>query len=431
MTRRFVLYVSGTQDQADSHVKSIASLLEGIGASRAVSRYGTSKGWRRNQLRTASGFNVAAYGLDAATRGIKIEEYRPDLIIFDDIDSQRDSSLVVERKTAAITRAIIPTGSPDCAILFLQNLIHEDGIVAQLVDGRADFLLDRDAPEPDPAIRGLVTSIEDRPDGCKAHRIIAGEATWEGQPREVCEEQINAWGLSAFLREAQHEVKGSDGYFFDSQKFLVVEDAPSLVATCLAWDLAATEGSGDYTVAVLMGLADNGVAYVLKVVRGQFASDRVRRLIFREAQQVHDRFVNYSIHLPQDPGQAGKDQADQLRRLLGGFRSVRVESASGSKAVRARGWADRVNVGNVRLLRGPWNRDFIEEHRKFREDGTHDHDDQIDAAADAFNELTARPPATMSRRITTSGTYQHNYAEPGRSRPWFERREEEGDEEDD
>ncbi|MFI5387726.1 MAG: hypothetical protein ACHQ50_16585, partial [Fimbriimonadales bacterium] len=370
LARRFVLYVSGTQGQADLHVQTVASHFEKIGVERALSRYGTSRGWRRSQLRTADGFSVAAYGLDRAARGVKIDRYRPDLIIFDDIDSQADSPKEVERKIDAITRAIIPAGASDCAILVLQNLIHEEGIVARLADGRADFLMDRDMPDPEPAVRGLVTEIVSREDGSKEYRIVAGTATWEGQPLDVCERQINDWGLKAFLQEAQHEVKGADGYFFESSKFAIVDDAPSLSAVCLAWDLAATEGSGDYTAAVLMGLAANGVAYVLQVIRGQFASDKVRRMIVRNAQLVHDRFPRYAIRLPQDPGQAGKDQAGQLRRLLAAFNSVRVEAITGSKAVRARGWADRVNVGNVKLLRGDWNTDFIEEHRKFREDGT-------------------------------------------------------------
>lgn len=431
LSRRFALYVCATQSQADHHVQTIAGFFERIGAQRALSRYGASRGWRRNQLQTADGFSVAAYGLDRAARGVKIDRYRPDLIVFDDIDSQADSAAVIERKIDAITRAIIPAGSSDCAVLVLQNLIHEEGIVARLADGRADFLMDREMPEPEPAVRGLVTRIIEKGDGAKAYEIVSGEATWEGQPIDVCQRQINDWGLRAFLQEAQHEIKGAGGTFFTVDQFAIVDDAPPLQDVCLAWDLAATEGGGDHTAAVLMGLAANGVVYVLQVLRGQFGSDKVRRMIVRNAELVHRRFPRYSIHLPQDPGQAGKDQALQLRRLLSAFKNVRVEQVTGSKAVRARGWADRVNVGNARLIRGPWNAAFIDEHRKFREDAKAESDDQIDAASDAFNQLTAPGVATVSRRISTNAAYQHNYLGSGCSRPWFERREEDDEEDDD
>jgi len=36
--------------------------------------------------------------------------------------------------------------------------------------------------------------------------ITGGQATWEGQNLEVCQNNINTWGLTSFLQEAQHEV---------------------------------------------------------------------------------------------------------------------------------------------------------------------------------------------------------------------------------
>ncbi len=59
LRRRFVLYVSETQLQADKHVQAIAALFERLEVPRAINRYGSSKGWRRDQLRTQAGFNVA------------------------------------------------------------------------------------------------------------------------------------------------------------------------------------------------------------------------------------------------------------------------------------------------------------------------------------------------------------------------------------
>lgn len=472
LTRRFVLYVSATQNQADLHIQTIASHLEHLNIQRAVSKYGASRGWRRNQLRTAEGFHVAAYGLDGASRGIKIGRYRPDLIIFDDIDNQSDTPATVKKKIDAITTAIIPAGSQDCAILFLQNLIHEEGVVAQLVDGRADFLHNRQVPPPDPAVIGLEVEIvkasqttshkpqttsaapplrlcetfaplrespespgeagqttNNKPqttsespwrlcetfaslrenEGLNVYRIKSGTPTWEGQPLSTCEKQINDWGIRAFLREAQHEVQNADGYFFEVTKFEIVDDAPSLVRVCVAWDLAATEGAGDHTAAVLMGKANSGQIYVIDVLRGQHSSETVRHLIHKYARRVHNHFPNYTIRLPQDPGQAGKDQAAQLHRLLAEFRHVRTERPTGLKSVRASGYAEQVNLGNVKLIRAPWNAPFIEEHRKFKEDESHEHDDQIDAASDAFNELSAPAEARQTTRIHQSPTHGRQF----------------------
>lgn len=253
-TRRFALYVSGTQGQANKHVQAIAHRFEVLGVPRAVNRYGNSLGWRIDMLRVANGFNVLALGLDAAARGIKLEDDRPDLIIFDDIDERHDSEATIKKKIETITDSIIPAGSSDVAILFVQNRIHSDSIVSQLADGRADFLLKREVFE-EPAVRGLkIERVEDE-DGDLVYRVVAGEPTWEGQSIAIVEKQINDWGRSAFLREAQHETDGDDDGLWDRERDidpfrLPPNDYPTLDRVVVAVDPNASEGNDDAGIMV-------------------------------------------------------------------------------------------------------------------------------------------------------------------------------------
>jgi hypothetical protein len=217
--RGYGLYVCEIQDQADDHVANIAAILESESvdlwypamAQRMVGKFGNSKGWRRNRLRTASGFTIDAIGLDTASRGVKLEDDRPDFIVVDDIDHHDDSPRQVQRKIKALTKALIPAGAEDVAVLMIQNLVHRDGVFARLADGRARFLARRIVSGPVPALRGLVTEHVDdgRPGGRDV--IVAGEATWAGQPVERCQENVDDWGLSAFLEEAQHDVTSREG----------------------------------------------------------------------------------------------------------------------------------------------------------------------------------------------------------------------------
>lgn len=217
--RRYGLYVCETQDQADDHVGNIASMLESNGverfypqmAQRMVGKFGNSKGWRRNRLRTASGFTIDAIGLDTASRGVKLEDQRPDFIVVDDIDHHDDSPRQVQRKIKALTKALIPAGSEDVAVLAIQNLVHRDGVFARLADGRARWLARRQASGPIPAVRDLVTEHID--DGSPGGRdvIRSGIASWAGQPLQRCQEMIDDWGLQAFLEEAQHDVRSREG----------------------------------------------------------------------------------------------------------------------------------------------------------------------------------------------------------------------------
>jgi hypothetical protein len=216
-----VLYVSSTQQQADDHVQNVAGLLESPSveahfpalAARSLGKYGNSRGWRRNRLRTEAGLIVDALGLDTAARGVKLDEQRPDMLILDDIDDAADSPPTTQKKIIAITQKLLPAGSPDAATLAVQNLVHHEGVFARLAgvaSESADFLADRIVSGPHPALKGF--AVEKQPDG--KWRIAAGAATWEGQSRDICQRQINDWGIRAFRAEAQHERTPPEGQAF-------------------------------------------------------------------------------------------------------------------------------------------------------------------------------------------------------------------------
>ena len=260
--RKFCLYVRGTQDKANESVQNIAAMLEGKVverhypqlASRKLGKYGNSKGWRVDTLRCANGFSVVALGLDAAVRGIKIEEFRPDVVILDDLDSSLDSPTAVNKKIDTLTKSILPAGSNDVAILGIQNLIHPGSIFSRINDGSAEFLYNRIVSGPYPAIEGL--TYEQKPEG--GYRITGGTATWEGQSLEVCEAQINEWGLTAFLQEAQHEVDDAPGGLFSHLEYRHCDwsEVPDLIRIAVWVDPAVT--STDQSDS--MGIQADGLA---------------------------------------------------------------------------------------------------------------------------------------------------------------------------
>lgn len=200
--RRYALYISGTQDQADKHVGTIGEAMESIGIKRALNVYGTSIGWRRNRLSAENGFTVDALGLDSkGFRGIKKGEQRPDLIVLDDIDDLADSGDTVRKKIATITQSILPSGAPNLAVMGAQNIIHSNGVFARMVSGNADFLTDRVLSGPFPAVHNA--KYEQTTKGIK----VTGTASWEGQSIATCEAYIRRFGLHAFRRECQHDVQ--------------------------------------------------------------------------------------------------------------------------------------------------------------------------------------------------------------------------------
>ena len=236
VSRRFILYVSETQDTANQRVQNIASLVTSQAfsvhypevAERALTPWGHAKGWTQHCIKTKSGQTVLAVGLDcAAVRGLLVEGYRPDLIIGDDLDHREDTPEKTKKKIRTLTQTVIPAGAREnLAVGLIQNLIIPDGIFSQLADGRASFLVTREVVGPIPAIRGLKTEPEELPNGLRRDRIVAGEPSWVGQDRAECQRLIDDTTLSAFRREQQHEVSHVEGAMLKPAEIRHVADVP-------------------------------------------------------------------------------------------------------------------------------------------------------------------------------------------------------------
>jgi hypothetical protein len=159
---------------------------------RLVGKFGSSRGWRRNRLRTDGGFTVDAIGLDTASprredRGSAARFHHPRRY-----RREARHAGATAKKLATITTSILPAGSETAAVLGIQNLIIPDGIFTQLVDGRADFLTDRIVSGPHPALEGFKYEIREDPETSTRHAVItAGTPTWEGQSVAKCQRLIN------------------------------------------------------------------------------------------------------------------------------------------------------------------------------------------------------------------------------------------------
>jgi predicted phage terminase large subunit-like protein len=190
-------------------------------------------------------------------------------------------------------------------------------------------------------------------------------------------EQANPYN---FASQYQQRPSPRTGGLFRSDQLQWIEELPSEPITWWrGWDLASTT-TGDWTAGVKLGRTQSGRFIVADVTRVRAGPDE-RDAAIRNAAAMDGNKVKISI--PQDPGQAGKTQALYMTRDLAGF-SVTTSPESGDKITRAEPVAAQINVGNVSILRGPWNRDFINELIMFPNGAN---DDQVDALSRAFSHL--------------------------------------------
>jgi len=304
---------------------------------------------------------------------------RGDRVLWDDPHSVEDAhSDAALEEANRIFRETLPTrlnNPKDSAILIvMQRLSVKDvsGVILSEDMGYEHLCLPMEYEGP-----RKITSI-----GFADPRKEVGELLFpERFPREVVERDKKIMGPYATAGQLQQRPSPAQGGEFQPDMLQIVDAIPAgPVRWCRGWDLAATEGAGDYTVGAKVGALADGRYIVAGVVREQFGTHKRDQLI--KATASADAWA-VKQSLPQDPGQAGKGQASAFVSMLAGH-DVHTSLESGDKVVRARPLASQVNAGNVLLLRGAWNETFKEELRLFP-NGLHD--DQVDASARGFNSL--------------------------------------------
>lgn len=167
----------------------------------------------------------------------------------------------------------------------------------------------------------------------------------------------------------------------------VVDQLPNtLLKAVRAWDFAASEeDTADRSASVKMVMGPDSTPYIIDARAFRANGGEVRVRLKRTAQTDG---VRCKVRIPQDPGQAGKDQAESYVRELAGYPVV-VARPTGSKEVRAGPFIAQLSIGAIKILRGPWNDDYFDELCAFPSPGAHD--DLVDATSDAFSELVLGP----------------------------------------
>jgi predicted phage terminase large subunit-like protein len=185
------------------------------------------------------------------------------------------------------------------------------------------------------------------------------------------------------------------GAAFKREKIQIITQAPSdLEDVVRYWDKAATKPKAnntdpDWTVGVKMGIKQNRF-YVLDVNR------------FREPPQVTEQIIRQTTQLDppktrhfieQEPGSSGVESAEHyVRDVFTGHISTAIK-VTGSKAERAGPFASAVmagaegTYGNVSIVQGQYVSAFMDELEAFP---IGSHDDQVDAASGAYQQLTVK-----------------------------------------
>lgn len=315
---------------------------------------------------------------------------RGDRVILDDPLSADDANSPASLLAAELTfLEALPTrvNNDHSAIVVIMQRLHEQDTSGLILSKGLPYV-HLMLPMRFEADRSCATSI-----GFRDPRSHDGELLFPDRfPEAQVAELERTLGSYATAGQLQQRPAPRSGGMFQRGDFEIVDAVPAGAKRCRAWDFAASAHKPgkqpDWTVGLRMAHV-GGVFYVEDVRRDRWSPMDVERNLKNTATQDG---LNVRIRLPEDPGAAGKSDAATKIKLLAGY-DVKAIRPTGEKAVRAKPASAQAEAGNVRLVRGAWNDAFLDEVCTFP---TGKHDDQVDAFADALNELALGSTFTLA-----------------------------------
>ncbi|ALC12490.1 phage terminase large subunit [Sphingopyxis sp. 113P3] len=312
---------------------------------------------------------------------------RGDRVKIDDPHSTETAESETERQTAVrIFREGITDRLNDVtssAIVIIMQRLHEQDIAAVALELDIGFV-HLNLPMEFEADRRCQTYVNGEL-FFEDPRTEDGELLFpERFPRLEIERLKKAKGSYAYSGQYQQRPTPRSGGMFQRSDFEIIDALPAGEARRVrAWDFAASEAKAgskpDWTVGLKAALIGD-LFIVEDVERGQWKPSGVETVLKNTASQDGP---DVTVRIPEDPGAAGKADAETKVKLLKGYPVTKVRP-TGEKSVRARPAAAQAEAGNIKLLRGPWVTAFLDEVCAFPAGAN---DDQVDALSDAINEL--------------------------------------------
>lgn len=368
-TNKFGRWVRNTIEQNERHLSvRLAPDLTGAG-----------------EWETTKGGGMFTTGVGGPLTGRDVH-----LGLIDDPFKNRDeanSEIIRQSKWEWFEDAMDTRIEPGGALIIVMARWHPDDIVGRLKSGE---YVDDDDPEvevDDWKIINMPALCKDEANDPLGRK--EGEALW---PEKWTKKRLLKKRAGSPRRWAslyQQDPRTEEGNVFNKEWFKITAAMPEKARKVRSWDLAATEkkkkGDPDYTCSGIIGeykgrwyieLEDHfrGTPYAVR--------ERVKQRAWQDGRRMH-------IVIPEDPGQAGKEQSENYRmEHLKGF-TLHTPRISGSKETMADPVSNAAEAGNVFLVVHDGNKHlknpFLNEAENFP-DGTHD--DFIDMVSLGFNELS-------------------------------------------
>ncbi len=144
--RRFILIVSETESMSRKFTEFISEALKHNEKLRndfgsLLSTQKTKFVDNKEAFETFNGVYVQSASIGKQLRGARYKQFRPDLVICDDLESAKNTNTpeLREKNLEFFNKTLIPIGTPEnTAFLYMGTMVHRRGLLPHVIE-RADF----------------------------------------------------------------------------------------------------------------------------------------------------------------------------------------------------------------------------------------------------------------------------------------------------
>ena len=361
---KFIIPCSDTSTQAKQHIANLIHELESN--KELIEDFGPFKGgdeWTKTSIVLAKGTKILSRSRGQKVRGLRHLQYRPDLIIGDDVENTESVRTKEQRdKTSEwwLSDVWPALDKKRGKLILLGNLLHLDSLIA-----RQKKLILKEG-------LGIV----------KEYKILDknGNSVWPERFSAKDIKQLKARDNRFFLREYMLKVIPDEGQVI--KKVHYYTELPKLVAIAIGVDPAISKkATADYTAINTMGQGEDGNFYNLDNVAGRWDMNEVLPII-------NEIYTRYNNAYPEVPIFLGLEDVAYQRALIEEYTRrylIAPEPIKATKDKRARLATHEpyFTSGGIKF-REQGDEDVVIEPLGF---GIEQHDDRIDSLLMSFDLL--------------------------------------------
>jgi predicted phage terminase large subunit-like protein len=414
--RRYILIVSETETMSRKFIEFIADTLKHNEKLRKDFGELLSPNSKQNlrdnveSFETFNGVYVQSASLGKQLRGARYKQFRPDLVICDDLESSKNTNTpeLRQKNLDFFNKTLIPIGTPEnTAFIYMGTMVHKRGLLPHVLE-RADFHAKNYSAivkEPEETIelwdefeniyrdQDNPNRLEDALAFYEEHKEVMDadvETLWEARfpYYKLIMEKVNI-GNKAFASEFLNKPSDDEDAIFKESMFVWFDDKdlydsygrPLNLEIYGFWDIAIGKTQkSDYNAIVTVGKdRRTGIIYVLDAWAKKVPMHEAKRVALQKiAEFKHHTFGVETV-------QAQYEMYRQLQQDVTrhGLYHTRIKpfNPKGKKEVRIGGLEPIFENGAIRLKKH--QRLLIQQLTEFQNGG--EHDDLPDALASAID----------------------------------------------